>query len=146
MNSQKSAQTTQVIGRWEGLTAGDIMTAPAVTVLPEATILEAVRLLLANSISGVPVVDSEGNLAGIVTEKDLLVGGHILAADKVPVSLIMTRHVVSLSAETGLDETAHLMIHLGFKRFPVVCSGEVVGIVSRCDVLRVIEKLNEEQG
>jgi len=101
MNSQKSAQTTQVIGRWEGLTAGDIMTAPAVTVLPEATILEAVRLLLANSISGVPVVDSEGNLAGIVTEKDLLVGGHILAADKVPVSLIMTRHVVSLSAETG---------------------------------------------
>ena len=146
MNSRQTTQTAQLTRQWEDFTAADIMTAPAVTVRPEDTILEAVKLLLANSISGVPVLAAAGNFVAIVTEKDLLVGGHILAADSTAVSLVMTRHVVSVPAETSLSETVHLLVRLGFKRLPVISNGKVVGVVSRCDVLRVIAKLTEEQG
>ncbi len=139
MNRCEEAQTPALLPRWAGLTAKEVMTTPVVTVAPEATILEAIRLLLANSISGMPVVDNDGGLVGIVTEKDLLVGAHLLQAGQAAVSLVMTRHVVTVGENASLDETTQILVHRGFKRLPVMKNGRLTGIVARRDVLRSIQ-------
>jgi len=142
MNARNGPVAAAVARRWADLAAGDVMTTPVVTVTPQTTILGAIRLLLDRSISGMPVVDSDGELVGIVTEKDLLVGEHLLAADKVPVSLVMTHDVIAVNEDAGLGEVTQALVHRGFKRLPVVKEGKVSGIVARRDVLRTIEELS----
>jgi CBS domain-containing protein len=139
--------------------ARDIMTTGALTVTPQRSIADAARLMLEHHISGLPVVDQDGTLVGIVTEWDLLCRPEIgtaprhqkwiqlwlttdeLAAEYVQsrgrtVGEVMTRQVVSITPDTPLDKIVAMMIRDGVKRLPVVHDGKVIGIVSRADLLR----------
>ncbi len=139
----------------------DVMTRSVVTVQPNTAILDAIRLMLSQRISGLPVVDAAGVLVGMVTEGDLLrrvetgteirrpgwldfLRGPALQADDFVrthgrrVEAVMTRDVRGVQEDTPLDEVVELMERRHFKRLPVVRDGKVVGVVSRSDLLRVL--------
>jgi CBS-domain-containing membrane protein len=147
--------------------AHDVMTWGTITVEPEASMARAVRLMLQNSISGLPVVDDKGRLVGMVTEGDFLRRGELgtqrqrprwleflvgpgrLAAEYVQssgrkVSEIMTPDVQTITPETPLDEVVRKMERHRIKRLPVVQDGKLVGIVSRANLLHALASVARE--
>ena len=146
----------------------DVMTTPAVTAGPDTPFPELVDTLLAHAVSGLPVVDADGRLAGIVTEADLVskeAYGHrrrralgVLAdllrgrqPDWVAKGAgrtardVMTAAVSVATADEELAVAARRMLEGGHKRLPVVDGdGRVVGIVSRHDVLRPFRRSDDE--
>jgi CBS domain-containing protein len=141
--------------------AGDVMTRKVVSIRPNASIAEMVRLMLDNRISGLPVIDDNGDLVGIVTEGDclrraetgterkrprwleFLIGPGRLAAEYIhshsrKVAEVMTEPAITITEDTPLDEIVHLMETRRIKRLPVVRNGKVVGIVSRADLLHAL--------
>ena len=144
--------------------AHQIMTRPVFTVLPEATILEAANLMLARHISGLPVVDAAGKLVGIVSEGDFLrrseigtqrkrsrllnfiLGPGQAATDFVhehgcKIAEIMTPDPVTISEDTPLEAIVALMEKNKLKRLPVTRGGQIVGIVSRANLLQAVAHL-----
>lgn len=116
--------------------AKQVMTSKVVTIGPEATLAEAIQVLLDRKISGMPVVDASGRLVGIISEKDMLnfaFSGN-LALTKVEEA--MTREIVSFSPETDITEIALAIGQRHFRRVPILEAGNVVGIVSRRDIIR----------
>lgn len=143
--------------------AGDVMTLGAATIRPDASVLDAAQLMLRNRISGLPVVDKDGQLVGIVTEGDLirrvelgterkrgrwlafltdpgLLADEYTRAHGRKVEEVMTRAPHAVTSETPLAEVADLMERHGLKRLPVVRDGEVIGIVSRANLLAVLAR------
>jgi CBS domain-containing protein len=141
--------------------AADVMTRQVVTIEASAPITKAVRLMLQNRISGLPVVNAAGQLVGIVTEGDflrraetgtevhrphwleLLVGPGRLAGEYVrtharKVEEVMTPDVVSVSEDMWLDGIVRLMEQRHIKRVPVLKDGKVAGIISRANLLRAL--------
>jgi len=127
-----------------------VMISPVVTVRPDTSIKDAALLLTEKRISALPVVDEKG-LVGIVSEADLIeletnpdprsqVTSIQPRTRPMPsrVEEVMSRHVVTISEETDLGIAARRMLEAGVKRLPVVRGDEVVGIVSRGDLLKVI--------
>ena len=150
------------------MNAADIMTPRVVSVVPDASILEAMQLMLANRISGLPVITENGKLVGIVTEGDFLrraetgtqhrrsrwlelfMGAGKLAQEYVQthgrkVSDVMTPDPVTASEDTPLDVVVRLLEERRIKRLPVVRSGVVVGIVSRANLLHALASLARER-
>ncbi len=122
----------------------DCMTASLVTFTPEMGVMEAIRVLLEKRISGAPVVDSHGHLAGMLSEKDCLrvaleVGYHRGWGGRV--DEYMTRKVETVDADMNVVDVAKLFIEDNFRRYPVVSHGRLVGQISRRDVLKAIERL-----
>ncbi len=138
-----------------------LMTKNPVTVLPETTLADAARIMLARRISGLPVMDETGRLVGMVTEGDMLRRAELgtqgsrpgwlkalllpasLAADYVrtrgrKVGEVMTASPVSVTPETDLAEVTNLMLHKHIKRLPVLQDGALVGVISRSDLMRVL--------
>jgi CBS domain-containing protein len=147
--------------------AHDVMTWGAITVEPEASVARAVRLMLQNNISGLPVVDDKGQLVGMVTEGDFLRRGELgtqrqrprwleflvgpgrLAAEYVQssgrkIAEIMTPEPKTISPETPLDEVVSMMERHSIKRLPVVQDGKLVGIVSRANLLHALASVARE--
>lgn len=139
------------------MNATDIMTMKVVTVSPETSVRHAARIMSDRRVSGLPVLNDEHQLAGIVTEGDLLrraelgisrEGRRDLPADQRArayvkshgwsVGDIMSKELVTISEDTPVAKVAALMEEHGFKRLPVVRGGRLVGIVSRADLMRVI--------
>lgn len=143
--------------------AKDVMTQPVIAIPLEASIWEAARLMLQHKISGLPVVDKAKALAGIVTEGDFLrrsetgtvrrrprwieflVGPGKLAQEYVhasgrKVQEVMTTDVYSVSEDAPLDEVVSVMERHRIKRVPVVREQQVVGMVTRVDLLRALIK------
>jgi len=142
--------------------AKDVMSVHVVTISCKATVLEAAKLMLDRRVSGLPVVDDEGRLVGIVTESDFLrrteIGTELHPEIRSPgspicdfewyceylkshsghVEDIMTRDVVRVFENTPLVEVAALLELKRIKRVPVMGNDEVVGIVSRADFLRAL--------
>jgi len=141
--------------------ASDVMSRNILSVGRDAAIAEAIRLMLDNRISGLPVIDTAGRLVGILTEGDLLrrsetgterhrprwleilMGPGRLAGEYVrthgrKVAEIMTRDLVSVTPDTPLDEIVALMERRRIKRVPVLDGDTPVGIVSRADLLRAL--------
>jgi CBS domain-containing protein len=131
-------------------TSAALMTLEVVSVSPDASIVEAVRLMLQNRISGPPVVDRQGMLVGVVTERDFLrraetgtqrkrarwieffVGAGQSAAEYVhthgrKVADVMTSTPIAITEDTRLDEIVSLMEQGSVKRLPIVRQGRVVG-------------------
>jgi CBS domain-containing protein len=152
------------------MNARDVMTRRVVTVTPETTIEEAVRLMLENRISGLPVTDEAGALVGVVTEGDLLrrietgtdkhrsgwigllLGPGRLAAEYTrshaqKVGEVMTSEVVSVAPDTPLPEVVELMETRRIKRVPVIDDNKLVGIVSRANLVAALAgMLAKERG
>ncbi len=145
------------------LKAKDIMTSDVLTVRPEATVEELARVLMEHRISGVPVVDDNRHLVGIVTENDLirknkrlhiptvirlfdafiLLGSgrmeeEIKKMAATTVSEICTKKVVSITEETSLEEIATIMAEQHIHLLPVLRDGLVVGIVGKADMVKAM--------
>ncbi|NRP74863.1 Hypoxic response protein 1 [Ensifer psoraleae] len=138
----------------------DVMKIRVIKVSPDNSVKQAAEVMIANHISGIPVIDDEGQLVGLITEGDLLRRtelGHRAIATLVDESLspeeranlyiksnawkvadVMSRNPVSVDEDTSLARVAYLMEEHGIKRLPVTRAGAVVGIVSRADLLEAI--------
>ena len=109
-----------------------IMTVDVATTTPETTVADLARQLLDCGLGGMPVVDSEGTLVGMVSEYD------VISKRGATVAEIMSRGVLSVGEDATTDQVAGIMGLHGIRRVPVVRDGRLVGIVSRTDLLRVI--------
>jgi CBS domain-containing protein len=141
--------------------ASDVMTRSVISVAPDATVAQAVELMLERGISGLFVVDAAGTLAGVVTEGDLLRRDELGTQRRRPwwlrliaspgrqaadftrthgrkVADVMTRDVISVDADAELEEIVALMEEHRIKRVPVLQGDRVVGVVSRADLLRAL--------
>jgi CBS domain-containing protein len=112
-----------------GRTAGDVMSAPAITVSIDATRAQVAGTLTRHRISGAPVIDEAGRIVGVISEFDLL------ADSGNDVRALMTTAVISVSADSPVDDVAHLLVERRIHRLPVLRDGELVGVVSRHDLI-----------
>jgi CBS domain-containing protein len=145
------------------MNVAELMNRNAVSVLPSTLVADAARIMLAHRLSGLPVLDEQGRLVGIVTEGDLIRRAEIgtdgkqagwlksllmpsaVAADYVQtharhVSGVMTHNPVFVTPDTPLEEVAQLMLRKSIKRLPVLEHNKLVGIISRSDLLRVLAR------
>jgi CBS domain-containing protein len=149
------------------MNASDVMVRAVITVKPDATVQEAAQLMLANRVSGLPVVDNSADLVGLISEGDLLrrapegtwpkawgppprrgwakllmgpeeVDTEYVTQSGRKVGDIMTREVVSAAPETSISDIAALMVHHRIKRLPIIQEGRVVGIVSRANIVEAL--------
>lgn len=144
------------------LCARDIMTRDVVTARKGTSIEEAMRIMAENKISGLPVVDTDGSLVGIITESDVLLKGiHLpsemrgsspglfaLKPDGIDeayrraqsecVEDAMTRKVIVYEEDSLVVDIARAMVEHAINRVPIVDGRRLVGIVSRRDVIRAM--------
>jgi CBS domain-containing protein len=141
--------------------ARDVMVSPVITVKPTASVKDVAKLFLEHRISAVPVVDDQGKLAGIVSEGDLLhraeagtqrhrpwwllvlTRDDALAVDYVKehartVADVMTKEVITAGPDTPLHEIAAALEKYAVKRLPIVKDGQLVGIVSRANLIQAV--------
>ncbi len=112
--------------------AEDVMTTKVITVTEHSTKQQAARLLAQHRISGLPVVNADNVVVGVVTEYD------VISIEGQTVGEIMTRGVISVTPDTDLEEVGQLLVHERIKRLPVLDQGRLVGIVSRADLVREV--------
>jgi CBS domain-containing protein len=123
----------------------NIMTKDVVSVSPDSSIFEAMELLKKHEISGVPVVDSELKLKGILTEKDVL--SILLNHDikyKHTVADYMTTEIHIFSPEDSAISVCQFFIKNAIRRVPIVKDGKLVGIVSRRDIISLILEIKSK--
>ena len=143
----------------------DVMTRRVISVTPEATVRHAIRLMLQNNISGLPVIDDKGKLVGIVSEGDFLRRSEIGTERKrsrwltaflgpsepahdyvhshgLKVKEVMTCEPIMVQEDTQLDQVVHLMESHNIKRLPVVRGEKVVGVVSRANLMRALASIH----
>ena len=117
----------------------NIMTTNVISVPPEMPIYEALDLLIKNKISGMPVLNSEQHVVGILTEKDVL---SILLDQKLgiknTVQDYMSKNVVTFKEDDSAIEICKFFIQNNIRRVPIVRDGKLVGIVSRRDLVALI--------
>jgi len=120
--------------------ARDIMKTNVLAVAMDADIYEAIRIMVANNITGLPVIDGSGRLVGVVTEKDVLTLLYNVEDHPGRVADFMTREVVAFEEDTELITVAENLCRSHFRRVPILDQGKLVGIVSRKDVIRHIKE------
>ncbi|MFC1893472.1 HPP family protein [Chloroflexota bacterium] len=122
-------------------TAKDIMTENVVTVRSDALVTDIIKLLLRYHISGLPVVDEERNLLGVVTEHDVI--NFALSGDAADTraSEVMTTNVETYSLDTKVVEIINRFASHRIRRVPVVDGRKVVGIISRRDIVREMDRI-----
>lgn len=138
--------------------AQDIMTTKIISIDDCANVRHAVRLMLDNEISGLPVLDQLGHVCGMLTEGDLLARCEIgsmqqscadigkasgalldyIRSKAWRVGDIMTPNIIAVTPDTPIPVIAKLMASHGIKRVLVIDKGRLVGLVSRRDLLRAI--------
>jgi CBS domain-containing protein len=141
--------------------ARDVMVSPVITVKPSSTVKEVAKTLVDKHISAVPVVDDAGKLVGIISEGDLMHRAEIgterrfrwwprlvrgdatlpfgyIKAHARKAADVMTQNVFTATPETPLDEIAVLLERNSIKRVPIVLDGQLVGIVSRANLVQAL--------
>ena len=122
----------------------DIMTTDVVTVSPESTIDEAVSLLLDHQVSGLPVVDEQRRLLGVISEIDIIDLVYETAIEVSKVCDHMTREVRALDGDASLDDAASIFCAQAIRRIPVTQAGKLIGVVSRRDLIRFVRDIRKE--
>ena len=122
----------------------DVMTDRVVTVGPEATIDEAVSLLLDHKVSGLPVIENGGRLVGVISEIDIIDLVYNADIETSTVGDHMTRDIHSLDAEASLDDAPMIFCTQSIRRIPIVRDGRLVGIVSRRDMIRFVRDIRKQ--
>ena len=120
------------------LTAGAIMTPTLVTVRPDVSIEEAIEILLREQISGLPVLDEDDRLIGLITEFALLAVAYDRRVTNHTVSQHMTRDLITVDVDDPVSRVADLCIVHRVRRVPVIKDGRMVGLIARRDVLRAL--------
>lgn len=119
----------------------DFMTTDLVTIAPHTDITQALQILIANDISGVLVVDDSEELVGILTERDCIATASSAGYfDELggPASAFMSAPVETVGPDENLMDVAIRMTDSPYRRFPVLEDGDLVGLLSRRDVLRAL--------
>jgi CBS domain-containing protein len=148
--------------------ARDVMTPRVISIEADAAVMQAVRIMLQNRISGLPVVGPKGELVGMLTEGDFLrrreigterrrsrwleflIGPGRLADEYVrssgrKVNDVMTPEPFTAGEDTPLDEIVKMMERHRIKRVPIVRAGTLVGIVTRANVMHALVSLAREE-
>ncbi len=115
-----------------------IMTTDIITVGRRTPIYDALEILLENDITGLPVVNDDMTLAGIITEKDILKLLSVLENDSATVEEFMTKEVMSFDEQEDLIAVCECLLKNHFRRIPIVSNGKLTGIISRKDVIKYI--------
>jgi CBS domain-containing protein len=116
--------------------AKDIMTTDVMTISPDATLADAIELLITREISGMPVIDGEGKIIGILTEKDILNFAFSGNLRNTKVKEAMSSNITTFSPETDINTIALDISHHPYRRVPIVENGKVVGIIARRDIIK----------
>ncbi|WOD15580.1 CBS domain-containing protein [Paraburkholderia kirstenboschensis] len=147
--------------------ASDVMTTTVISVTPDTTIRQVAKIFVDNGISGAPVLDADGSLAGMISEGDLLRRDEIGTDERkraswldfwsanheardyvkthaTKVSDVMTTEVVTVRPDTPLGEVAGILEARHIKRVPVTEGGRVVGIVSRANLVQALASVPDE--
>ena len=147
--------------------AEDVMTREVIAVDPDATVMEAARVMLEHHISGLPVVDKQGKLVGVLSEGDFLrrretrterrrgrwleflMGPGRVAEEYThshgrKVSEVMTPEVHTVNETASLEDVVEIMEHKRIKRVPVMCGEQVVGIITRSNLMQAMVSLARE--
>jgi CBS domain-containing protein len=122
----------------------DYMTTELVTFTPDMEVMAAINQLVKHGIAGAPVVDAQGTLIGMLSERDCLNVGLIAAQDSCvagPVRQFMSINTVTVDPDTNLTQLASMFLSKSYRRYPVIEDGKLVGQISRSDVLRAINNL-----
>ena len=148
------------------LKARDIMTTEVITIGPEAPVTEVARLLESHRISGLPVVNPDGRLLGVITQSDLvqqardlelppainLLDLHLFLVTPAnfqrrlekmlgsTVKDVMTPNPITISPETPVKEVAAIMDRKRVHTFPVVEGGKLVGVIGKIDLIRALAR------
>jgi len=145
----------------------EAMTPDPITIGTGMKVTEIARVMIDNHIGGLPVLDDDGKLAGIVTESDLVVqdaevefpsfvsflSGYVFVPGSIhrfeekfrkavgaTAEQVMTRDVTTVEADDSVEDVATMMSKRGLKRFPVVKDGNLVGIIAMADIVRLISR------
>ncbi|MDR6207965.1 CBS domain-containing protein [Paraburkholderia graminis] len=147
--------------------ASDVMTTSVISVTPDMTIRQVAKLFSDNGISGAPVLDTDGLIAGVISEGDLLRRSEIGTDERkraswldfwsasheardyvkthaAKVSDVMTTDVVTVRPDTPLAEVACILGERHIKRVPVTEGGRVIGIVSRANLVQALASVPDE--
>ena len=142
----------------------DVMTTNVFTVAPDMPLKEVATRMLEYGISGLPVVDDEQNVVGVLSETDILykettapkrdglVDWLVHYGEDPPAAKLnartarqaMTTPAVTITPRRSVADAAELMLEVGIDRLPVVDAGELVGIVTRADLVRAFTRGDEE--
>ncbi len=128
------------------ITVKDYMADSLLTFTPEMDVMAAIHQLSEKGYSGAPVLDNLGNIVGILSEHDCLkvaihasyhgvMGGRV--AD------FMSKNPVTVEAELSILEVAKMFLDKPYRRYPVLEDNRLVGLISRTDVLRAIDAIND---
>ncbi|MGC8775845.1 MAG: HPP family protein [Minisyncoccia bacterium] len=142
----------------------EIMKTNVLTIFPETTYFEAAKLMYKNNFSGLPVIDSNQKLIGMLSEKDLFKALYpdyyefiqnpesyfnheeqekrILEIKNNPISLYMSKKIISISPETSILAAGGIMLAHHVHRLPVLEKNKLLGIVTRKDIYKTILKNN----
>ncbi len=125
----------------------DMMTKNVITTTRETPIMEAAKLLVEKRITGIPVVDAENNLVGILSEFDVL---RLLTESSIDgsrsVDEFMTKKVISFEdSATAVEVCEFFLANSNKRRVPITHDGKLVGLVSRGDIVKLIVHLRQHQ-
>jgi CBS-domain-containing membrane protein len=149
--------------------AQDIMTEDVITVFPETEITQAAKIMLERHLNGLPVIDQDGHLMGIICQEDLVVQQMKIPLPSVftffdslitfssykkldkevekmtamTVAQAMTPDPMTVEIGTGLEEIATIMVNNNVHTLPVLNKGKIVGIIGKEDVLRTLMPPNQ---
>ena len=144
--------------------ARDIMTKEILTVTPKTSVSELAELFTTHNINGVPVIDDEGKLLGVVTENDLIYQKkkvhiptvinildsviYLESPEKmkqemqkitgVTVQDIYTSNVVTIGQETPIDEIATIMAEKNIHTLPVLDNDNLIGVIGKGDIIKTL--------
>jgi len=128
----------------DSLRVREYMSTKLVTFTPDMDVMSAINALVTHRIAGAPVLDAAGKLVGMLSERDCLTIGLTASQDTCiagPVSQFMATKVVSVDPEATLMQLAAMFVSASYRRYPVMQGDQLVGLISRSDVLRAINTL-----
>jgi CBS domain-containing protein len=123
--------------------ANAIMKTGVITVTKSDDVCEAIRIMILNNVTGLPVVNDDGTVAGIITEKDVLKLLYGSPDKGGTVEELMTANVVCFEQDASLTDIADCLMMNHFRRVPILHQGKLVGIISRKDIIRYISSLRQ---
>jgi len=127
------------------LEARDVMTRQVICIKKDTPIFEAIRLMVKNNVTGVPVVENDMTLVGMLSEQDVLRLFHTYDDEKDRmVNDFMTQPVVHFEEEELLLDVCYCLRDNSIRRVPVTSNGKVTGVISRSDILKCILELSEQ--
>jgi len=124
--------------------AKTIMTTNVISVSKQTGIYEAIRTMVENNITGLPVVNDDMSLAGVISEKDVLSLLYNIEDKPGKVEDFMTKNPVCFNEDDSLIDIAECFIKNDFRRVPIITQGKLAGIISRKDIITYILKLRHK--